>query len=55
MIYEEPLKDDPEAVCLTFRAFNRWLAEDWGFDVDGRIYRRALPHAGRSPTGRSTS
>src|SRR5438105_1032238 len=22
MIYEEPLKDDPEAVCLTFRAFN---------------------------------
>jgi predicted TIM-barrel fold metal-dependent hydrolase len=37
MIYEEPLKDDPEAVCLTFRAFNRWLAEDWSFDVDGRI------------------
>jgi predicted TIM-barrel fold metal-dependent hydrolase len=31
MIYEEPLKDDPEAVCLTFAAFNRWLAEDWGF------------------------
>ena len=37
MIYEEPLKDDPEAVCTTFRAFNRWLAEDWTFDYEGRI------------------
>lgn len=37
MLYEEALKDDPEAVCLTFRAFNRWLEEDWGFDRDGRI------------------
>ena len=37
MIYEEPLKDDPEAVCITFRAFNRWLAEDWPFDYEGRI------------------
>ena len=30
VIYEEPLKHDPEAVGLLFRAFNRWLAEDWG-------------------------
>ena len=37
MIYEEPLKHDPEAVCITFRAFNRWLAEDWTFDYEGRI------------------
>jgi predicted TIM-barrel fold metal-dependent hydrolase len=37
MIYEEPLKDDPEAVCTTFRAFNRWLQEDWSFDYEGRI------------------
>ncbi len=37
MIYEEPLKDDPFAVCATFRAFNRWLAEDWPFDYHGRI------------------
>jgi predicted TIM-barrel fold metal-dependent hydrolase len=37
MIYEEPLKDDPEAVCIAFRAFNRWLAEDWTFDYQGRI------------------
>ncbi|HZB72583.1 MAG TPA: hypothetical protein VE395_10615, partial [Acidimicrobiales bacterium] len=32
MIYEEPLHDDPEAVCHTFRAFNRWLHDDWGFN-----------------------
>jgi predicted TIM-barrel fold metal-dependent hydrolase len=36
MIYEEPLRHDPEAVCHTFRAFNRWLLDDWGF-VDPRI------------------
>jgi len=38
MIYEEPLKDDPFAVCQTFRAFNRWVHDDWGFDYQGRIY-----------------
>jgi predicted TIM-barrel fold metal-dependent hydrolase len=38
MIYEEPLKDDPVSVCLTFRAFNRWLEEDWGFAHAGRIF-----------------
>ena len=38
MIYEEPLKHDPEAVVLMFRAFNRWLEEDWGFAHEGRIF-----------------
>jgi predicted TIM-barrel fold metal-dependent hydrolase len=38
MIYEEPLHHDPEAVCHTFRAFNRWLAEDWGFAYRDRIF-----------------
>lgn len=37
MLYEEALKHDPGAVCLTFRAFNRWLLDDWGFDHEGRI------------------
>ncbi|MFP3900688.1 MAG: amidohydrolase family protein [Acidimicrobiia bacterium] len=37
MIYEEPLRHDPEAVCHTFRAFNRWLLDDWGFDHQGRV------------------
>ncbi len=38
MIYEEPLKADPFAVTTTFRAFNRWLLEDWGFNHEDRIY-----------------
>jgi predicted TIM-barrel fold metal-dependent hydrolase len=38
MLYEEQLKHDPEAVTITFRAFNQWLLEDWGFDYCGRIF-----------------
>ena len=38
MLYEEILKDDPEAVSITFRAFNRWLDEDWGFNHHDRIF-----------------
>jgi predicted TIM-barrel fold metal-dependent hydrolase len=38
MIYEEPLKDDPFAVCTTFRAFNRWLVDDWGFTHDDKLF-----------------
>jgi len=37
-IYEELLKDDPEGVGLMFRAFNRWLEEDWGFAFEDRIF-----------------
>jgi predicted TIM-barrel fold metal-dependent hydrolase len=38
MIYEEPLSEDPWAVCQLFRAFNRWLEEEWAFNVEDRIY-----------------
>ena len=38
MIYEEPLRHDPEAVTLLFTAFNRWLEEDWGFAYQDRIF-----------------
>lgn len=38
MIYEEPLSHDPQAVCHLFTAFNRWLEEDWSFNVEDRIY-----------------
>jgi predicted TIM-barrel fold metal-dependent hydrolase len=38
MIYEDPLKHDPEAVAMLFTAFNRWLLEDWGFNYKERIY-----------------
>ena len=34
----------------TFRAFNRWLEEDWGFDYQRPHLRRALPHAGATWT-----
>jgi predicted TIM-barrel fold metal-dependent hydrolase len=38
MIYEEPLRHDPEAVTFLFTAFNRWLEEDWGFAYRDRIF-----------------
>jgi predicted TIM-barrel fold metal-dependent hydrolase len=38
MVYEEGLKHDPGAVVLLFRAFNRWLAEDWGMAYQDRIF-----------------
>jgi predicted TIM-barrel fold metal-dependent hydrolase len=38
MIYEELLKHDPVALVATFRAFNRWLDEDWGFAFRERIF-----------------
>jgi predicted TIM-barrel fold metal-dependent hydrolase len=38
MIYEELLVHDPEGVALMYRAFNRWLSEDWGFAYGGRIF-----------------
>jgi predicted TIM-barrel fold metal-dependent hydrolase len=38
ILYEELLKHDPEAVTVTFTAFNRWLDEDWGCNYRDRIY-----------------
>ena len=38
MLYEEALRHDPEAVTITFRAFNRWLEEDWGFHYRERVF-----------------
>ncbi len=38
VLYEELLKNDPEAVTMTFRAFNRWLDEDWGFAYRQKIF-----------------
>ena len=38
MIYEQPLKHDPEGVGIMFSAFNRWLEDDWGYDYEGRIF-----------------
>lgn len=38
MVYEEPLRHDPEAVTTLFGAFNRWVADDWGFAYRDRIF-----------------
>ncbi|MCZ6783254.1 MAG: amidohydrolase family protein, partial [Proteobacteria bacterium] len=38
VLYEELLKHDTEAVTATFRSFNQWLEEDWGFAHAGRIF-----------------
>jgi predicted TIM-barrel fold metal-dependent hydrolase len=38
MIYEQLLKSDPEGVGIMFRAFNRWLEEDWGYNYQNRIF-----------------
>jgi predicted TIM-barrel fold metal-dependent hydrolase len=35
---EHSMKDDPEQLVANFRAFNRWLDEDWGFAWRHRIY-----------------
>jgi predicted TIM-barrel fold metal-dependent hydrolase len=38
VLYEELIKEDVEAVKVLFRAFNRWLDEDWGCAYQGRIF-----------------
>jgi predicted TIM-barrel fold metal-dependent hydrolase len=39
---EEALREDPEALCAAFNAFNRWLDEDWGFNYQDRLYAAPL-------------
>jgi len=38
MAVEEGLQFDPEGASLAFKAFNRWVLEDWGFNYKGRIF-----------------
>ncbi len=38
VLYEELLAHDPFAVTTTFRAFNEWLLDDWGFHYQDRIF-----------------
>src|SRR3954453_21610647 len=38
VLYEELLKHDLFAVTTTFRAFNEWLHDDWGFHYADRIF-----------------
>lgn len=39
---EEALRADVDAVHATFTAFNKWVADDWGFAYRDRIYSAAL-------------
>jgi predicted TIM-barrel fold metal-dependent hydrolase len=39
---EQALLHDPEALVAAFRAFNRWLLEDWGFAHQDRIFAAPL-------------
>ena len=39
---EPQLRETPEALYPSVRAFNRWLEEDWGYGGDGRIYGAPL-------------
>jgi predicted TIM-barrel fold metal-dependent hydrolase len=39
---EGPMQPDAEASVEIFRAFNRWLDEDWGFAYEDRIF--AVPY-----------
>ncbi len=39
---ETQLREDPEVLYPSLRAFNRWLEEDWGYGGDGRIYGAPL-------------
>lgn len=41
VLYEEGLKHDTEAVKVQFRAFNRWLEEDWGLNYKNKIFGAA--------------
>ncbi|MBW2725222.1 MAG: amidohydrolase family protein, partial [Deltaproteobacteria bacterium] len=38
VLYEELLKRDTDAVVTLFRAFNRWLQEDWGCNYKEKIF-----------------
>ncbi len=35
---EQALIHDPPALCAAFRAFNRWMDDDWGFSYRERIF-----------------
>ncbi len=39
---EEALRTDVDALFATFRAFNRWVEEEWGFAYQDRIYSAAM-------------
>jgi predicted TIM-barrel fold metal-dependent hydrolase len=39
---EPQLRETPEVLYPSLRAFNRWLEEDWGYGADGRLFGAPL-------------
>src|SRR5690606_10867989 len=39
---EPQLRETPDVLYPSLRAYNRWLEEDWGYGADGRIYGAPL-------------
>ncbi len=39
---EYQLREHPDALYPSLRAFNRWVAEEWGWGGDGRIFSTAV-------------
>lgn len=39
---EPQLREHPDVLYPSLRAYNRWLEEDWGYGADGRIYGAPL-------------
>jgi predicted TIM-barrel fold metal-dependent hydrolase len=39
---EPQLRETPEVLYPSLRAFNRWLEDDWGYGTDGRLYGAPL-------------
>jgi predicted TIM-barrel fold metal-dependent hydrolase len=39
---ETQLREHPQVLYPSVRAFNRWLEEDWGYGADGRLYGAPL-------------
>ena len=35
---EHELSGRPDALCANYRAFNRWLEEEWGYGTDRRVF-----------------
>ena len=39
---EPQLREHPDVLYPSLRAYNRWVEDDWGYGTDGRIYGAAL-------------
>jgi predicted TIM-barrel fold metal-dependent hydrolase len=50
MGYEEALQFDPPAAGQAFKAFNRWLLDDWGYNYKDRIFSSPYLAFGDIPT-----